>query len=257
MNVQKLFGKAKKGFTLTVEKGLEIAHVKKSEEDPEYLQKSELFKSIETTALELKKTITTSAKLLAQTSKSNVLVSNACVNAFKDTNDANHDNTIKLLEYSNDMDRYYANYQDNIAPSQIVKPLDELIEKINALKIIENKRRKNHILSGKADSKLEKARTKGAQPNKMAALEEEAAHRHAKFSKYDNDFAAGINTLDTTRTQVFEVVYNNYQFYQFQLHQLTQKWITEKMSSFGYAQMESNLPSVTVIPEKPAEQAQK
>jgi hypothetical protein len=255
--MKNLWKKAKQGATIAVGK---ITSTPESE-DPEFLQRNEIFRTIETQALDLEKRMEAWALSIELESQANVALSSTFAKAFGEGEEpycaeAWHSQLgiARLAEG-------YRNLKETHIPHFCLAKLAEFRGRIMQLKKARSQRVDNRILMQSEEKDLKQAQEKHKD---VPHRQERFDAQQAEYLKFHNQFITGVDELVRDKPEVFGKVYHIYQFYLMELVELQQSAIVSENSSIPFAQFKHEFPSALTKMElkpleiviKPAEEAE-
>lgn len=229
---------------------------KKKDDDPEYLQRADLLRVIQTQLREVMSAIDSWSNSLYAMSGANFALSKKWCEIIDPTEETMRGFAAKSQEGIEAMYGCWTNIHDAHVPSVIIKPLIDLKAKISALKKAKKERKKYQIFLRSEEKALKQAQEKAGRGDLKDKDREKAEkdaekrvekHKNAKaeFDKWNNEFLTGVDELENQRNDAIKVAFQGYQFYMMELVELQQAAIIEQNSDFPMEDLRSTFPSAT------------
>jgi hypothetical protein len=242
-----LWKKAKQGATIAVGK---ITATPESE-DPEYLQKDDVFRTIERQTVELLKRMDAWTHAIDAEAQANLVLSTAFSKGFGDGEDPYHAEADHSQNGIARLSDGYRNLRETHIPHFCLAKLAEFRERINQLKKARKLRVDNRILMQAEEKNLKQAQEKHKD---VQHRQERFDEQQAEYQKFHTEFTNGVDAIVREKPEVFGKVYHIYQFYLMELVELQQHAIVTQNSSIPFAELKQELPSaLTKMDLKPAE----
>lgn len=231
IKMQKLWEKTKKGVTLGLNTAMTFTGIKEEDEVPEFLERKNQLETMQSNAkalVQLFEGLGTCTQKLASTTK---VCADVLSESFTEADSPYYENATTTKSVAESCQQNADTLAQAKFPTYCIGPLNDLLQQIEQLKKIMDKRRKNRVLM-----------------QSQKKNPEQAAVREAKYNRYHTAFINGVDTLESKRAAVFGGVFNAYQYYMQDLIRSTKSQITASMEAFPYQAVQAPIPAITAAP---------
>ncbi|OHT05359.1 hypothetical protein TRFO_05936 [Tritrichomonas foetus] len=241
--------KTKKSVTLGMAKvvdGVSSDAKKKETDDPAFFEQSERLRVMREQCTKITRALYALGKEIENLAN----VYSAAANTISDiiTPDCQpyYQYSSQSQEGINEVHTYARNFSSYYLKNDELRPLNDMNDEIERLKILREKRKKNKVLLQQEEGHLKTAQSKNKD---VDAHVEKTRMRREKFEKYNSEFLSGVSTLYDNRNEIYGHAFNIYQFYLTELVELQQKCIGGRLEDFPFESLQGQVTSCSAKPQ--------
>ena len=198
--MQAFWNKTVEGITVGVGTAMDFTGAKKLPEDPKVTESFEKLEFVEKHAKNLKKSLKELSRTLSELGAAQSATSEEYVKAFENDEIEFKNYSLQLKTISNNCQVIASNEGSQKINSNVIKPIDDMLNECLRLKEIFDQRKKDLILLESEELKYQKAQKKGKVTQE---LESALVQRRGMYQKDHSEFLQGVEQLDARKDGVF------------------------------------------------------
>jgi uncharacterized protein YeeX (DUF496 family) len=239
-SLKKAWGKTKDSATVGFNKAMDATGKKKIEDDPDFSALSQALNAIETKSASITSALLSLGKHYVKAAEKFTIAADQLVQLIPEEHYDKFQNARKVHSQLGHIQQFQTTFGTYIIGNELVKPLQALSNDIKNLKKVEEKRKKHLILVQTAEKDNEK--------KPSADLQAKIESNKQQYDSFHQEYMTKGAEIKNNAGDVFEAVYDAFQFYVIELSNVTKEQLVDKFTSFPYEELKSKHPSVTAPP---------